>query len=172
MPTRSADPWTDIRRPDLAALKLSVTVLTVHQRLELLCRYITRPAMANYRVKTYAAEQVMLKLKNRLAQRHHASGDVAAGLHAAADGAELHAAADGAGAKAKVEAAPDPPWGANTAACKPTQSLGPPSAELFLNLPSFPTQALASHAETALDCVERLLSLRQDRLQSSKNSSS
>ena len=33
------------------------------QALEQLCRYITRPALANERVQTTAAEQVVLKLK-------------------------------------------------------------------------------------------------------------
>ena len=33
------------------------------QRLEQLCRYITRPALANERVQTNAAGQVVLKLK-------------------------------------------------------------------------------------------------------------
>ncbi len=33
------------------------------QALEQLCRYITRPALANERVQTNAAEQVVLKLK-------------------------------------------------------------------------------------------------------------
>jgi len=34
------------------------------QALEQLCRYITRPALANERVQTNAAGQVVLKLKN------------------------------------------------------------------------------------------------------------
>jgi hypothetical protein len=34
-----------------------------HQALEQLCRYITRPALANERVRTNAAGQVVLKLK-------------------------------------------------------------------------------------------------------------
>ena len=33
------------------------------QRLEQLCRYITRPALANERVQIYAAVQVVLELK-------------------------------------------------------------------------------------------------------------
>ena len=37
------------------------------QGLEQLCRYITRPALANERVHTNAAEQVVLKLKTPLA---------------------------------------------------------------------------------------------------------
>ncbi len=48
--------------------------------LEQLCRYITRPALANERVQTNAAGQVVLKLKTPLARRHHAPGDVAAGV--------------------------------------------------------------------------------------------
>ena len=34
-----------------------------HKRLEQLCRYITRPALANERVQWNAAGQVVLKLK-------------------------------------------------------------------------------------------------------------
>ncbi len=45
--------------------------------LEQLCRYITRPALANERVQTNAAGQVVLKLKPPLARLHHARGDVA-----------------------------------------------------------------------------------------------
>ena len=33
------------------------------QALEQLCRYITRPALANWRSQTYAAGQVLIKLK-------------------------------------------------------------------------------------------------------------
>ena len=36
-----------------------------HQALEQLCRYITRPALADERVQTNAAGQVVLKLKTR-----------------------------------------------------------------------------------------------------------
>ena len=36
---------------------------TFRQGLEQLCRYITRPALANERVQTHAAGQVVLKLK-------------------------------------------------------------------------------------------------------------
>ena len=54
------------------------------QALEQLCRYITRPALANERVQTDAAGQVVLKLKTPLARRHHPPRDVAAGVHAAA----------------------------------------------------------------------------------------
>jgi len=53
--------------------------------LEQLCRYITRPVLANERVQTNAAGQVVLKLKTPW-RRHHAPGDVAAGVHAAACG--------------------------------------------------------------------------------------
>ena len=41
---------------------------------ERLCRYMTRPALANERVQINAASQVVLKLKNRLARRHNAPG--------------------------------------------------------------------------------------------------
>jgi hypothetical protein len=54
------------------------------QAPEQLCRYITRPALANERVQTNAAGQVVLKLKTPLARRHHALGDESAGVHAAA----------------------------------------------------------------------------------------
>jgi len=53
------------------------------QALEQLCRSITRPELANERVQANAARQVVLKLNPALARRHHASGDVAAGVHAA-----------------------------------------------------------------------------------------
>ena len=70
------------------------------QALEQLCRYITRPALANERVQTNAAGQVVLQARDRLARRHHAPGDVAAGFHAAPGGAG-----------AKATAAFDPlPW--------------------------------------------------------------
>jgi Putative transposase len=49
------------------------------QALEQLCCYITRPALANERVQTNAAGQVVLKLKTPLARRHHPSGDFADG---------------------------------------------------------------------------------------------
>ena len=40
-----------------------------HQALEQLCRYITRPALANERVQTNAAGQVVLKLKTQFQWR-------------------------------------------------------------------------------------------------------
>ena len=82
------------------------------QAPEQLCRYITRPALANERVPCNAAGQVVLKLKTQfqwrltctqvmsqlrpLARRHHAPGDVAAGVHAAlgCPGAEAALASD------------------------------------------------------------------------------
>ena len=56
-----------------------------HQRKELerLCRYITRPAIANERLKRTGEGQVVLQLKSAWARRHHAHQDVAAGSHAA-----------------------------------------------------------------------------------------
>ena len=56
------------------------------QRLERLCRYITRPALANERVQCNSAGQVV-QAQDRLARRHHPHRDVAAGVHAAARGA-------------------------------------------------------------------------------------
>ncbi len=52
-------------------------------KLERLCRYITRPALANDRVKINGRGQVKLKLKTPW---HHASCDVAVGVHAKAGG--------------------------------------------------------------------------------------
>ncbi|MEO8808213.1 MAG: transposase [Burkholderiaceae bacterium] len=48
------------------------------QALEQLCRYITRPALANERVQSNAAGHAVFKLKSSLARRNHAPGDVAA----------------------------------------------------------------------------------------------
>ena len=45
------------------AAKLALSLTDDRQALEQLCRYITRPALANERVQTNAAGQVVLKLK-------------------------------------------------------------------------------------------------------------
>ena len=47
--------------------------------LEQLCRYITRPALANERVQTNAAGQVVLKLKTPLRRHHQVRGAVTPG---------------------------------------------------------------------------------------------
>jgi hypothetical protein len=47
------------------------------QALEQLCRYITRPALANERVQTNAAGAGGAQAQDPLARRHHAPGDVA-----------------------------------------------------------------------------------------------
>jgi len=52
------------------------------QALEHLCRYITRPAIANERLSVNRAGQVVLQVEDGLSQRHHAHRDVAAGIHA------------------------------------------------------------------------------------------
>ena len=57
------------------------------QGLEQLCRYITRPALANERVQTNAAGQVVLKLKTAWRDGTTHLVPVAAGVHAAAGGA-------------------------------------------------------------------------------------
>jgi hypothetical protein len=56
-----------------------------HQRKELerLCRYITRPAIANERLKRNPAGQVVLQLKESLPRRRHPYRDVAPGAPAA-----------------------------------------------------------------------------------------
>jgi hypothetical protein len=53
-----------------------------HERneLERLCRYITRPAIANERLKGNRTGDVVLRLKS--AYRDGTTGDVAAGIHA------------------------------------------------------------------------------------------
>jgi hypothetical protein len=51
------------------------------QRHEQLCRHITRPSMANERAQVNSAGQVVSN-QDRLARRHHAHRDVAAGVHA------------------------------------------------------------------------------------------
>ena len=56
------------------------------QALEQLCRCITRPAVANERVQTNAAGQVVLKLKTAWRDGTTHLGHVAAGVHAAAGG--------------------------------------------------------------------------------------
>ncbi len=45
------------------ACTLPCAAATTTAKLEQLCRYITRPALANERVRTNAAGQVVLKLK-------------------------------------------------------------------------------------------------------------
>ena len=98
--------------------------------LEQLCRYITRPALANERVQPNAAGQVVAQAQDPLARRHHAPGDVAAGVHAAAGSPG-----------AATAAAPDPlPWragpqrqaaragGAASARAAGAGSASPPSA--------------------------------------------
>jgi len=67
------------------------------QALEQLCRYIARPALANERVQTNAAGQVVLKLKTPWPDGT---------THPAPVAAVVHAAAGCAGAQ--TEAAPDP----------------------------------------------------------------
>ena len=49
------------------------------QALEQLCRYITRPALANERVQTDAAGPGGAEAQDTLARRHHAPGHVVAG---------------------------------------------------------------------------------------------
>ena len=58
------------------------------QALEQLCRTITRPALANERVQTNAAGRVVLKLKTPWRDGTTPPDDVAAGVHAAAGGAD------------------------------------------------------------------------------------
>ena len=87
--TRDAD-FKQSLCPDIQGLSLHAAVrcgADDRQAQEQPCRYITRPALANERMQANAAEQVVLKLKTLLARRHHAPGDVAAGVHAAAGGA-------------------------------------------------------------------------------------
>ena len=55
------------------------------QALETVCRYVTRPVLANVRVQCMAAGRVALKLKAPWRDgTTHATGDVAAGVHAVA----------------------------------------------------------------------------------------
>jgi len=54
------------------------------QGLEQLCRYITRPALANERVQTNAAGEVVFKLKTAWRDGTTHPAPVAAGVHAAA----------------------------------------------------------------------------------------
>ena len=66
MPTQkefNQDPCTDINGSSLHAAVRSGAEDC--QALEQLCRYITRPALANERVRTNAGGQVVLKLKKR-----------------------------------------------------------------------------------------------------------
>ena len=54
-----------------------------HQALEQLCRYITRPALANERVQINSAGQVVLRLKTPWRDGTTHIAPVAAGVHAA-----------------------------------------------------------------------------------------
>ena len=56
------------------------------KELEQLCRYITRPAIANERLKRNRAGQVVLQLKSRVQRRHHPYRHGAAGVHGAPGG--------------------------------------------------------------------------------------
>jgi Putative transposase len=66
--------WPSIARPSALELRANAHGFSLHaavrwradQRLELeqLCRYITRPAIANERLKRYRAGQVVLQLKS------------------------------------------------------------------------------------------------------------
>ena len=53
------------------------------KKLEHLCRYITRPAIANERLTLNRAGQVVLQLKSTLPRRDDPYRDVTAGIHAA-----------------------------------------------------------------------------------------
>ena len=66
------------------------------QALKQLCRYITRPALADKRVQTNAAGQVVRQGQDSLARRHHAPGHVPVGVHVAAGriGTQTSAASD------------------------------------------------------------------------------
>ena len=53
------------------------------KELEHLCRYITRPAIANERLKRNRAGQVVLQTEERVQRRHNPYRHVAAGIYAA-----------------------------------------------------------------------------------------
>ncbi len=81
------------------------------QRLEQLCRYITRPALANERVQCNAAGQVVLKLKTAWHEgtTHIVMSPLECMQRLAARATEGRPP----GARAAAAAAPDPlPWGA------------------------------------------------------------
>ena len=63
---------------------VAMTSDTVAQALVQLCRCITRPALANEQVQRSAAGRVVTKLKTPMARLHHAPGDVATCVQAAA----------------------------------------------------------------------------------------
>ena len=99
--------------------------------LEPLCRYSPARRRTEERVQTNAAGQVVLKLKqaqDTLARRHHASGDVAAGVHATAGGTGDRRAPFGRPCRAPLQGAscqwPDPSPGTNS----PLDCLSPGSA--------------------------------------------
>jgi hypothetical protein len=65
--------------------------LMKRKELERLCRYITRPEIANERLKRNQADQVVLQLKSRPLWHHHiVMSPLASHTHSLAGATELH----------------------------------------------------------------------------------
>ena len=82
-------------RPSIPEMRVNAHGFSLHaavrwradqrKELEQLCRYITRPAIANERLKRNRAGQVVLQLKSPT-RRHHPYRHGAAGVHGAPGG--------------------------------------------------------------------------------------